>query len=194
MTTLRREAIQIAESILIPAFSDNPQTQDAINYAKEQAEKVVDALIVLRGFSFLATDEEQGEYKPAFDEEKADISWAVHAGKKVTPKQLFKREEIDRFENEIEAEMKRLRLNWTAFDEKAKDIFRRFLRGLPDSQTLSAFVSWWLTDEWRAANPPWTLAVIMQRWLQAFPAQEARESVPQRRLVYVDGRATWVEA
>jgi len=53
MTTLRREARKIVESILIPAYSDNPQTQEAIDYAKEQAEKIVDALLVLRGFGFL---------------------------------------------------------------------------------------------------------------------------------------------
>jgi hypothetical protein len=55
MTTLRREAIKIAEDILIPAYSDSPQTEDAMNYAKEQAIKVVDALLELRGFSFVKT-------------------------------------------------------------------------------------------------------------------------------------------
>lgn len=53
MTTLRREAIKVVESILIPAYSDSPQTQEAIDYAKEQARKIVDALLALRGFSFI---------------------------------------------------------------------------------------------------------------------------------------------
>lgn len=65
MTTLRREAIHKAESILIPAFSDNPQTQEAIDYAKEQAAKVVDALIELRGFYFL-NEEKPAEKKNIF--------------------------------------------------------------------------------------------------------------------------------
>ena len=56
MTTLRREATHKAESILIPAYSDNPQTQGAIDYAKAQAIKVVDALIELRGFYFLNSE------------------------------------------------------------------------------------------------------------------------------------------
>ena len=67
MTTLRREAIQKAESILIPAYSDNPPTEDSIHYAKEQAERVVDALLELRGFSFLKqTDEDKAEYNVLF--------------------------------------------------------------------------------------------------------------------------------
>jgi DNA-binding transcriptional regulator GbsR (MarR family) len=107
----------------------------------------------------------------SFDEGLADIAWTLKAGKKVTKKQLYKRAEASAFEDGIEVELKRLRLNWIAFDEKAKEIFRRFIRDLPAGQTLSQFVTWWLQDEWRAANPPWTLAVIMQRWLQAFAKQ-----------------------
>lgn len=42
MTTLRREARKIG---------DNPQTQDAIDYAKEQAEKIIDKLLTLILFS-----------------------------------------------------------------------------------------------------------------------------------------------
>lgn len=106
--------------------------------------------------------------KPAFDEELADIGWTLLAGKKVTQKQLDKRAATAEFEEGIETELKRLRLNWVAFDEKAKEVFRRFIRDLPANQSLNQFVTWWLQDEWRAANPPWTLAVIMQRWLQAF--------------------------
>ena len=67
MTTLRREAIQKAESILIPAYSDNPPTEESIEYAKQQAERVVDALLELRGFSFLKqTDEDKAEYNVLF--------------------------------------------------------------------------------------------------------------------------------
>lgn len=106
--------------------------------------------------------------KPSFDEDLADPGWAIHAGKDVTKKQLYKLAELEAFEEGIEVELKRLRLNWVAFDEKAKDNFRRFIRALPAGQSLKHFVTWWLEDEWRAANPPWTLAVIMQRWLQAF--------------------------
>ena len=159
MTTLRREAIRKVEEILIPAYGDNPQTEEAENYAKEQAEKVVDALLELRGFYFLKTDELPEGYS---------IDWAVATGKKVTEKQLFKLSETKAFEDMLDEQFRRLRLNFSAFDEKAKEAFRRFIRLQPKDQTLERFVSWWLEDEWRAANPPYTLGVIMQRWLQAF--------------------------
>ena len=103
-----------------------------------------------------------------FDEEKADIGWAMKAGKKVTEKQLFKLSETKAFDDMLDEQFRRLRLNFSAFDEKAKEAFRRFIRLQPKDQTLERFVSWWLEDEWRAANPPYTLGVIMQRWLQAF--------------------------
>lgn len=106
--------------------------------------------------------------KPAFDEELADIGWTIHAGKKITKKQLFKQSEMKAFDDMLDAQFRRLRLNFSAFDEKAKEAFRRFIRTQPKDQTLERFVSWWLEDEWRAANPPYTLGVIMQRWLQAF--------------------------
>ena len=77
MTTLRREAIQKAESILIPAYSDNPPTEESIEYAKQQAERVVDALLELRGFYFLKTDEE----KPTYN---LSIENAIYAGLPVT--------------------------------------------------------------------------------------------------------------
>lgn len=117
--------------------------------------------------------------KPAFDEELADIGWTLKAGKNVTQKQLYKRAEVSAFDEGIEVEMKRLRLNWVAFDEKAKETFRRFIRELPKGQSLNQFVTWWLQDEWRAANPPWTLAVIMQRWLQAFSNPTETTSAPK---------------
>ena len=163
MTTLRREAIQKAEAILIPAYSDNPQTEEAENYAKEQAEKIVDALLELRGFSFLKEETELPE--------GYGIDWAVAQGKKVTAKQLFKLSETKAFDDMLDEQFRRLRLNFSAFDEKAKENFRRFIRTQPKDQTLGRFVSWWLEDEWRAANPPYTLGVIMQRWLQAFTKQ-----------------------
>ncbi len=56
MQTLRREARKIAENIIIAAYSDNPQTQESIDYAKEQAEKIVDAQLKLRGFYFLNSE------------------------------------------------------------------------------------------------------------------------------------------
>lgn len=96
------------------------------------------------------------------------IDWAVATGKKVTEKQLFKLSETKAFDDMLDGQFRRLRLNFSAFDEKAKEAFRRFIRLQPKDQTLERFVSWWLEDEWRAANPPYTLGVIMQRWLQAF--------------------------
>lgn len=106
-----------------------------------------------------------------FDEEKACIDWTIAKDKKVTKKQLFKLSETKAFDDMLDEQFRRLRLNFSAFDEKAKENFRRFIRMQPKDQTLGRFVSWWLEDEWRAANPPYTLGVIMQRWLQAFTKQ-----------------------
>ena len=52
MTTLRRDLRLKFEEVLIPALSDNPQTEEAIDYAKELAEKLADAALELRGFQF----------------------------------------------------------------------------------------------------------------------------------------------
>lgn len=175
--TLRREARIKVEAILIPALSDNPQTQEAIDYAKELAEKCVDAMFEISGIS-KRTDEEHPEYKtkPAFDEDQADLSWSLLGGKKITDKQLEKQKAAKEFEDMLEHELLRLKLNWIAFDEKAKEMFRRFLKDdTRKGQELGRFVSWWLSDERRAANPPFTLGVIMQRWPGAFTGNASEQ-------------------
>jgi hypothetical protein len=114
--------------------------------------------------------------QPPFDEDLADPSWAILGNKKITKGSIYKRKELQDFENMLEVQFKRFPLNWTAFDGKAKDNFRRFIRDLPAGQSLEQFVNWWMADERRASSPPYTLAIIMQRWPQAFtvtpPAQQ----------------------
>lgn len=115
------------------------------------------------------------ENKPEsnFDQEQADLTWFIAHGKKITPKMLEKQKEEREFEEMLETEFKRFPLNWIAFDEKAKEVFRRFLKAEKKQEhELSQFVTWWISDEWRRANPPFTLAIIQQRWLGAFQSSE----------------------
>lgn len=118
----------------------------------------------------------QGDEEKILLDERIGLDWAIAGGKKIAQKQLFKQSEMKAFEDMLDAQFRRLRLNFSAFDEKAKEAFRRFIRNQHKDQTLERFVSWWLEDEWRAANPPYTLAVIMQRWLQAF--ENSRNTSP----------------
>lgn len=168
MPSLRREAIQIAESILVPAYSDNPQTPEAIDYAKAQAKKVVDALIKLRGFSFLATDEEKHEY--GLDLDNVDISWSMLADRPITQSHINKQQAVFEMETMIDTQLARLPLNWTGFQDKDQDNFRKFLKKQRKDfgRELEKFVNWWMSDEWRVANPPWKLETIKTKWLSAF--------------------------
>lgn len=106
--------------------------------------------------------------KNSFDLEQADLGWALLKGGKITQKQLDKQKAMKDFEDMLESQFRRFPLNWIAFDEKAKENFRRFLTTLPAGQSLEKFVDWWMLDERRVSSPPYTLAIIMQRWLQAF--------------------------
>lgn len=128
MTTLRREAISLIESILIPAYSDNPQTEDAINYAKEQAQKIADALAKLRGFSFLQTDEEQPAYGFL---PQSDLAWTIAAGNKIEQAQIDETKLIQEALNTFESDMQ-LPGNWQWYavkpaEEKIWKALREFI-------------------------------------------------------------------
>lgn len=110
----------------------------------------------------------QPSHIPPFDEDLSDIGWSIAKGQKVTKKQLYKQSTMKAFEDMLESQFKRFPLNWIAFDEKAKEAFRRFVTALPEGQSLEKFVDWWMLDERRVSSPPFTLAIIMQRWPQAF--------------------------
>ena len=70
MATMRRDLRKKFEEILIPALSDNPQTQEAEDYAKELAEKMVDAAIELQ--------------KPKMNVSQSDPAWALFHGEEVS--------------------------------------------------------------------------------------------------------------
>ena len=123
-----------------------------------------------------------GVEKISFDEDKADITWALLGGKKVTQRQLDKQKAIKDFEDMLEFQFKRFPLNWIAFDEKAKDLFRRFLKELPEGESLEKFVNWWMSDERRVSTPPYTLAIVMQRWPQAFAGKQKQSAAEPKPL------------
>lgn len=106
--------------------------------------------------------------KISFDLENADLGWSIAGGKKVTQKQLDKQKAMKEFEDMLEVQFKRFPLNWIAFDETAKENFRKFIKALPAGESLEQFVNWWMSDEKRVSSPPFTLGIIMQRWPQAF--------------------------
>lgn len=176
MTTLRRDAIKIVEAILIPAYSDNPQTGDAINYAKEQAAKIVD---VLQHMFFLKTDEEQPAYGShpeknyGFDLEQSDPAWSILAEKPITEKAVNKQKAVLDLEALVDAQLARLPYNWSGEDEKEKEHFRKFIKEKRKlGQELETWVNWWMSDEWRVANPPWKLRTVKVKWLNAFQETE----------------------
>lgn len=155
--TLRREAIKTIEDILIPALSDNPQTQEAIDYARELSAKCVDAMLEISGIA------------KRFDLEQADPSWSILAGEKITQKQLDKQKGITDFEEMIEKQFLRFPLKWAGFRGTEQDGFRRFLQAPEQTgQPLERFVDWWLQDEWNREHPPSNLNKIMQKWPGAF--------------------------
>ena len=123
----------------------------------------------------------------SFDEEKADIGWMIAGGKKVTQKQLDKQWAMKDFEEMLEVQFKRFPLNWLAFDEKAKENFRRFIKALPQGESLEKFVDWWMSDEKRVSVPPYTLAIVMQRWPQAF-VKKTNEQRPEQKIDGVQAR------
>ena len=116
--------------------------------------------------------------KISFDEERADVTWAILGGRKITQKQLDKQKALKDFEDMLEQQFKRFPLNWIAFDENAKENFRRFLKDAEEGQTLEKFVNWWMSDERRASTPPYTLAIVMQRWPQAFAGKQKKAQSP----------------
>jgi hypothetical protein len=106
--------------------------------------------------------------KNSFDLEQADLGWMLLNGDKVTQRQLDKQKALKDFEEMLEVQFRRFPLNWIAFDETAKENFRKFIKALPEDQSLEKFVDWWMSDEKRVSSPPFTMAIIMQRWPQAF--------------------------
>lgn len=170
MTTLRREAIKKIQPLLLEKYysnNGNPLEESQIRHAEIFCEKIVDTLSELRGFSFLRTDEEQPAY--GFDLEEADIAWTIAANKPVTQKQVGKQKEFLDLEVLIDEQLARLRMNWRQHDEKEKERFRKFLKDeRKQKRELSKFVDWWMSDEWRVANPPWKLATIREQWMKAF--------------------------
>ena len=170
--TLRREAIKTIEDILIPALSDNPQTQEAIDYARELSAKCVDAMLEISGIA------------RRFDLEQADIGWAVAGGKQVTDKQLAKQAEIADFEEMIEVQLNRFPLNWSGFKSTDQDRFRHHLKEAAEKgEFLVAYMDWWISNFIQKEQPPWTLGQIMIRWPQAF-AVSTQPKHSEGRAVY----------
>ena len=173
MTTLRRDARKTVEDILIPAMSDNPQTQEAIDYAKKQAEKIVDALSELKGFAFLKTDEEQPAY--GFDLEESDIAWTILADKPVTQKYVNKQQENLDLEVMIDAQLTRLKMNWFEERDQEQTSFRKFIKEKrKNGEELEKWVNWWMSEEWRTSGC-WKLETIRKQWNKAFSNKVKKE-------------------
>jgi hypothetical protein len=132
------------------------------------AERLADAACTLRAFQETA-DEEYKSVAESFDLEQSDIAWTIAAGKEVTQKQVNKQAEIFEFETMICKELARLPYNFEGDFPKEQDSFRVFLKAKRKlGQELETWVNWWMSDEWRVANPPWKLTAIKVKWLEAF--------------------------
>lgn len=127
------------------------------------------------------TTETTSDIKPtlSFDEESADPAWSMLSGKPITEKALAKQQSRIDFENMIDKQLTRLGLNFSQFVEDDKSRFRKFIAAEREKgRELSAFVDWWLKDEFRRSNTPWKLDPIRQQWLKAFT--ESKSTEPNR--------------
>jgi len=78
MTTLRREMISKIFDLLELAYQDNPPTEHARDYNKEQAEKIADVLIEMRAFKGTITQEVKNNILA-----NSDVAWSILSGQQV---------------------------------------------------------------------------------------------------------------
>lgn len=169
MPSLRRELIQKISIIL-----EDYLGEDSIYAASE---RLADSIIELRGFEFLKTDEDKPEY--SLDLDNVDISWSMAADRPITQAHINKQQAVFELETMIDAQLARLPLNWTGFQDKDQNNFRKFLKKQRKEygRELEKFVNWWMSDEWRVANPPWKLETIKIKWLEGFKDDNAKPVV-----------------
>lgn len=179
MTTLRRELIKKIEDTLIfqAVFcSDGLELESPYKEMYAQlAEQIADAVLELR---FLGVD--QGKESPAFHDRQEDLrddlaenslEAAVILGKPLG-KSAQKIKDSLEFHTMICAELARLPFNFDGDLPKEQENFKKFLKEKQKmGQELSTWVNWWMSDEWRVANPPWKLTTIKIKWLEAFPPE-----------------------
>lgn len=175
MATLRRE--------LITRFMDIIRREDVeINTHDGQShlsKLLADSACVLRAFQDTA-DQEYKSIAESWDERQEelrdDISEKSLEAAIILGKPLGKAAQKIRDSLELHAmicaELARLPYNFEGDLEKEQESFRKFLKEKRKlGQELSTWVNWWMSDEWRVANPPWRLTVIKVKWLEAFPPE-----------------------
>lgn len=132
MTTLRRELRTKFEEILLPALSDNPQTQDAIDYATGLAEKLSDAALSVAGI--------------AKNESKfTDPMWDVLHGR--NPEGNQQSDEASKIESVVALLETELKYNFPR-DTKSQGVYRRILYS---GKSVKKFVEWVKAKETRLA-------------------------------------------
>ena len=142
MTTLRREMRSKIFDLLELAYQDNPPTEHARDYNKEQAEKIADVLIEIRAF------------KPNMA--KASLDWLA-AGVDVTQEELdkeaFEEKALHTFETDMGCPK-----NWTWYpartsEEAAWRILREFVveKYTDDPKCFQTYKTWSTTDYARGA-------------------------------------------
>jgi hypothetical protein len=167
--TLRRELIQTISKELENHLGDF-----------YLSERIADAILELRAFK---TDEESPEYEVRGSDEwkervgdelaEQSIDAAIYSGKPVKQKAVNKQTEIFELETLIDEQLTRLGMNWREEKPTDQDSFRTFLKKhKKDGKTLDKWVNWWMSDEWRVANPPWNLGAIRKQWNKAFVKAE----------------------
>lgn len=178
MATLRREAFEKIKGVWNKKTSNMNHAPEENNFIDSMLYDMVDSILELRGFAFLKTDEEQPAY--GFDLEESDIAWTIAAEKKVTQKYVNKQAETFDFEEMVCRELARLPYNFEGDREPEKEGFRKFLKAKRKiGQELETWVNWWMSDEWRVANPPWKLTTIKIKWLEAFKVKKESPNHPE---------------
>lgn len=179
MTTLRRKAIQTTMDIMHESF-DYVNFQIPLANIPDVAGKIVDAILELRGFqgSSAGTPEQQAFHERR--EELKDIlaenslEAAIILGKPLAKSAQKVKDSVE-FHGMICAQLARLPFNFEGDREQEQEDFRRFVKAKRKlGQELETWVNWWMSDEWRVANPPWKLTTVKVKWLEAF--QQKRSS------------------
>ena len=177
MQTLRRELIQTIRNTIIDAGEFSLEVSTSI------AEKVADSILELRAFHQSEQAPEHSikrgseEWKKKLREELSgkSVEGTIYFGGQVKQEAIDEQIEIRELEDMIDKELSRLPYNWSEDGEKEKERFRNFLKKESgEGRQLEKWVDWWMSDEWRVANPPWKLQTIRVKWLEAF--QESAES------------------
>jgi hypothetical protein len=164
--TMRRELRLKFEKILIPALSDNPQTQDAIDYACGLAEQCADAAMEVAGI--------------AKSKKFNDPMWDLLHGETSTEEGMNAArlsEAYTDIANRLSAGLKRGEFSQST---EAQKVYKWIYEKEQAGQSLDRFITWAM--EGRRGEFSFIyhkdLTLIKRDWLQVFPSDNVQIAQP----------------